>query len=87
VAPWPEEGELPMGPCPFLDREAWITAEGRFAPCPAPAGQDGLLGDFGRLAERPLGAVWESAEYRALVRDHPAREPCRGCPLRRAGGA
>ncbi len=87
VEPWPEAGgEPPYGPCPFLDREAWVTAEGRFAPCPAPAGQDGRLGDFGSLHDRTLGDIWEGAKYRALVDDYRQRAQCRRCPMRRAGG-
>jgi Iron-sulfur cluster-binding domain len=86
VAPWPEAGEPAFGPCPFLGREAWVTAEGRFAPCPAPAGQDGALGDFGSLRERTMGAIWEGEPYRALVRGYAGRAQCRRCPLRRAGG-
>jgi MoaA/NifB/PqqE/SkfB family radical SAM enzyme len=87
VEAWPEAfGEPARGPCPFLDREAWVTAEGRFAPCPAPAGQDGLLGDFGSLHDRPFGEIWESAGYRALVDGYERHAECRRCPMRRAGG-
>ena len=86
VEPWPEAGDPPFGPCPFLGHEAWVTADGRFAPCPAPAGQDGALGDFGSLRERTMGAIWASDEYRALARAHEGRPECRRCPLRRVGG-
>jgi MoaA/NifB/PqqE/SkfB family radical SAM enzyme len=88
VEPWPASGEdPPRGPCPFLDREAWVTVEGRFAPCPAPAGLDGRLGDFGSLHERTLGEIWESAAYRALVEGYQRRAECARCALRRVGGA
>jgi MoaA/NifB/PqqE/SkfB family radical SAM enzyme len=86
VEPWPESGEPTFGPCPFLGREAWVTVDGRFAPCPAPAGQDGALGDFGSLSVRALGAIWRSEPYRALVSGYGRREECRRCPLRRTGG-
>ncbi len=87
VEAWPEAfGEPACGPCPFLDREAWVTAEGRFAPCPAPAGQDGLLGDFGSLHDGTLGEIWQSAGYRALVDGYRQRAECSRCPMRRAGG-
>jgi MoaA/NifB/PqqE/SkfB family radical SAM enzyme len=86
VEPWPEGSEPAMGPCPFLGREAWVTAAGRFAPCPAPAGQEGALGDFGSLGERTMGAIWASAEYRALARGYQGLAECGRCPLRRAGG-
>jgi len=87
AAPWPPSGEeAAYGPCPFLGREAWVTVERRFAPCPAPAGQDGRLGDFGSLHDRTLGDIWESAAYRALVAGYEQRRECGTCPLRRAGG-
>jgi len=86
VEPWPLTGEPTFGPCPFLGREAWVTAEGAFAPCPALAGQDGVLGDFGSLHERTMGAIWEGEDYRALVAGYERRAECRRCPLRRAGG-
>jgi MoaA/NifB/PqqE/SkfB family radical SAM enzyme len=87
VEPWPEDGEPAFGRCRFLGCEAWVTADGRFAPCPAPAGQDGALGEFGSLEDRTLGAIWEGPAYRALVRGYEARPECRRCPLRRLGGA
>jgi MoaA/NifB/PqqE/SkfB family radical SAM enzyme len=87
VTPWPEEWAGPeYGPCPFLDREAWVTAEGRFAPCPAPAADAGRLGDFGSLRERTLRDVWRGPEYRALVEGYERREACARCPFRRPGG-
>ncbi len=85
--PLPLEGEdPPFGPCPFLAREAWVTGEARFAPCPAPAGLEGGLGDFGSLAEVALGEIWEGARYRELVAGYAERAECRRCPMRRAGG-
>ena len=87
VEPWPLRGEPPHGPCRFLDREAWVLADGRFAPCPAPAGQDGALGDFGSLHDRTMASIWAGEEYRSLVRGYEARAGCRRCPLRRMGGA
>jgi MoaA/NifB/PqqE/SkfB family radical SAM enzyme len=85
---WDEPGghDPPHGPCPFLGREAWVTVDGRFAPCPAPAGQDGLLGAFGSVREQPLGAIWRGREYGALLREYPTRVPCARCSLRRPGG-
>jgi len=84
--PWREGAPPARGPCPFLDREAWVLGDGRFAPCPAPAGQDGKLGVFGSLAEHGMGEIWLSHEYRALVRGYLAHATCSNCALRRAGG-
>jgi len=85
--PLPLEGEdPPFGPCPFLGREAWVTAGARFAPCPAPAGLDGRLGDLGSLEEASLGEIWASERYRELVTGYAERPECQRCPMRRAGG-
>ncbi len=83
----PEGEPAPLGPCPFLGREAWVTVEGRFAPCPAPGAARGELGDLGSLRERTLGQIWEGRPYRDLVAEWPGREPCRRCSFRRPGGA
>jgi MoaA/NifB/PqqE/SkfB family radical SAM enzyme len=87
LAPLPLEGEdPPFGPCPFLGREAWVTADGRFSPCPAAPGLEGRLGDLCSLEERSLGEIWRSAGYRELVAGYARRAECRRCPMRRAGG-
>ncbi len=77
----------PTGPCPFVGREAWVHADGRFAPCPHPAAQRGGLGDFGSVAEAGLLAIWESAGFRAFVEGYEEHPVCRACPFRRVGGA
>ena len=40
LAPDPR-APAPLGPCPFVGREAWIHPDGRFAPCPHPAAARG----------------------------------------------
>jgi MoaA/NifB/PqqE/SkfB family radical SAM enzyme len=80
-------GPAPRGPCPFLDREAWVLWDGRFAPCPHPEAWRGALGDLGTVPDRSLGEIWSSPAYRGLVRDHEERTPCRACAFRRPGGA
>lgn len=84
----PAEGDpAPPGPCPFLGREAWVTVDGRFAPCPSPGAARGRLGDFGSLRERTLGEIWESRPFRDLVEGWPDHPLCRECAYRRPGGA
>jgi MoaA/NifB/PqqE/SkfB family radical SAM enzyme len=86
VAPLPPAG-APQGPCPFVGREAWVLHDGRFAPCPHPAGWRGELGQFGATGTQPLLAIWAGealARFTASYQDHPV---CRECPLRRPGGA
>jgi MoaA/NifB/PqqE/SkfB family radical SAM enzyme len=77
----------PLGPCRFLGREAWVHADGRFAPCPHPAAARGELGDLGSLADRPLEAIWRGEALRALAAAWPSHPICARCPLRRPGGA
>jgi MoaA/NifB/PqqE/SkfB family radical SAM enzyme len=77
----------PRGPCPFAGREAWIHWDGRLAPCPHPAAAEGALGDFGSVAERPLGALWDAPAFRAFVARVPGHPICAACRFRRAGGA
>ncbi|MFL5261726.1 MAG: radical SAM protein [Anaeromyxobacteraceae bacterium] len=78
--------EAPRGECPFLDHEAWMLWDGRFAPCPSPAAWAGELGDFGNLALHALGEVWRGEAYRGLVTGYAQRTTCRSCSFRRAGG-
>ena len=73
----------PGGPCPFLGREAWISAEGRFDPCCAPDAQRRTLGDFGNLHERGLMEIWNGERYRTLVDTYRNRALCLGCNMRR----
>ena len=73
----------PGGPCPFLGREAWVSAQGRFDPCCAPDAQRRALGDFGNLNERGLMDIWNGAEYRTLAATYRNRSLCLGCNMRR----
>jgi MoaA/NifB/PqqE/SkfB family radical SAM enzyme len=83
-----EEGEpAPRGECPFLGREAWVTVDGRFAPCPAPGAARGRLGSFGSLSDRPLGEIWDGEPFRSFLERWPAHPACSACDMRRPGGA
>ena len=73
----------PGGECPFLGREAWVAADGRFNPCCAPDALRKSLGDFGNLNDRSLRSIWESAEYRNLLENYASNALCRGCNMRR----
>ncbi|WP_248343164.1 radical SAM protein [Anaeromyxobacter paludicola] len=86
---WPAAGAPAPepGPCPFLGREAWVLADGAFAPCPHPAAAEGALGRFGDVSTSTVGELWRGAALatlRASYRDHPI---CRECSFRRPGGA
>lgn len=73
----------PGGPCPFLGQEAWVAPDGRFSPCCAPDAERRKLGDFGTVAERSIGDIWESEQYRRLRERYREHELCRGCNMRR----
>jgi MoaA/NifB/PqqE/SkfB family radical SAM enzyme len=77
----------PAGPCPFVGREAWVHPDGRFAPCPSPAALRGELGAFGSVAGAPFAEVWSGDAFRAFVAAWEEHPVCRGCPMRRMGGA
>lgn len=73
----------PGGPCPFLGREAWVSAEGRFEPCCAPDAQRRTLGALGDLHTQSLQEIWNSAAYQELTRSYRTRALCLGCNMRR----
>jgi MoaA/NifB/PqqE/SkfB family radical SAM enzyme len=77
----------PLGPCPFVGREAWLLPDGRLAPCPHPAAWRGELGDFGSAAASPLRELWFGRDFRAFTAHHEEHPVCAACPLRRPGGA
>ena len=81
------EAPAPDGPCPFLGREAWISAQGRFDPCCAPDALRRTLGEFGDLHTQPLHQIWTGDAYQALVRTYDTRSLCQGCTMRRPAGA
>ncbi len=77
----------PGAPCPFLAREAWVSAEGRFDPCCAPDELRRTLGEFGDLNKIGLGEVWSGESYTQLVKTYRTRSLCLGCNMRKPGGA
>lgn len=77
------EDLAPGSPCPFLGREAWISAVGRFDPCCAPDAQRRGLGEFGSLHERGLMEIWRGSDYRRLLATYRNRSLCLGCNMRK----
>ena len=73
----------PGGPCPFLGREAWVSALGRFDPCCAPDALRRSLGDFGNLHEQRLTDIWNGERYRSLVATYRNRDLCLSCNMRK----
>jgi hypothetical protein len=73
----------PGGPCPFLGKEAWVSALGRFDPCCAPEEKRRALGEFGNLHEQGVMDVWNGAPYRELIATYQNRQLCLGCNMRK----
>ncbi len=81
-----KEDFAPGGPCPFLGREAWVSAEGRFDPCCAPDAKRRTLGEFGSLHEKGLLEIWDGDAYRELTSTYRNRRLCLGCNMRKPAG-
>ena len=79
-----DEGEIAAGAeCPFLGREAWVAADGRFNPCCAPDALRRTLGDFGNVNDTSLYDIWDSPAYRDLQVNYMQNSLCQGCNMRR----
>ncbi|MBS0616196.1 MAG: glycosyltransferase [Verrucomicrobia bacterium] len=74
---------LPEGVCPFLGKEAWVSAEGRFGPCCAPNEQRKTLGDFGNLYDRSIAEIFASPQYLKLQENYLQYPVCKGCNMRK----
>jgi MoaA/NifB/PqqE/SkfB family radical SAM enzyme len=74
----------PKATCPFLGKEAWVSAEGRFGPCCAPDKQRQQLGDFGNLYETNLDHIWTSPLYESLQKNYKTHPLCVGCNMRKS---
>lgn len=70
--------------CPFLGREAWISADGKFNVCCCP---DELRKQFGRFGnvkkDKSLYSLWSSSQYKELVANWGEHENCQKCNMRR----
>ena len=69
--------------CPFLGREAWISATGSFSPCCAPDDLRRELGDFGNLNEIKLKEIWTNKGYNALCTNYNQFTLCQSCNMRK----
>jgi MoaA/NifB/PqqE/SkfB family radical SAM enzyme len=69
--------------CPFLGKEAWINAEGRFDPCCAPDEERKTLGYFGDTSQLSFKELWESQSYQELKNNYISNTVCRKCNMRR----
>lgn len=74
---------LPQGVCPFLGKEAWVSAAGTFGPCCAPDAERKTLGSFGDLKDHSLLEIWQSPEYQDLQKNYLSHEVCKSCNMRK----
>jgi glycosyltransferase involved in cell wall biosynthesis/MoaA/NifB/PqqE/SkfB family radical SAM enzyme len=72
----------PGARCPFLGKEAWVSALGRFDPCCAPDKERRTLGEFGDLNRVGIQEVWNGEPYERLLRTYQEHPLCRGCNMR-----
>ena len=79
-----EVDSAPGAVCPFLGKEAWISALGRFDPCCAPDAQRRTLGDFGNFHEKSLNEIWQSPAYQELQVTYHEHPLCQSCNMRRS---
>lgn len=77
------ENLAPGGFCPFLGKEAWVSAEGKFSPCCAPDEQRKALGDFGCVTDRSIADIWESEQYKVLQKSYHSHPLCISCNMRK----
>lgn len=74
---------LPDGECPFLGKEIWVSAAGRFDPCCAPDKQRRGLGEFGNLNEQSLSDIWHGDAYLTLMKNYANYPLCKACNMKR----
>lgn len=73
----------PDDACPFLGKEVWVAADGRFNPCCAPDKERRELGEFGNLNETSLPEIFESALYQDLQKNYAQQRVCQKCNMRK----
>lgn len=74
---------VPGGECPFLGKEAWINAEGRFDPCCAPDKMRQTLGYFGNVSNGGIMRIWNGEAYKTLKETYHQKDLCKKCNMRK----
>ena len=69
--------------CPFLNKELWISAVGKYSPCCAPDKQRQSLGYFGDFSQSNIQTIIESPNYQQLVKTYKTNELCKTCNMRK----
>jgi glycosyltransferase involved in cell wall biosynthesis/MoaA/NifB/PqqE/SkfB family radical SAM enzyme len=69
--------------CPFLGKELWVSATGKFSPCCAPDQLRKSLGDFGTTQTHTIKDVLSSPAYRNLLKNYKSIPLCQSCNMRK----
>ncbi len=69
--------------CPFLNKELWISATGKYSPCCAPDQLRQSLGDFGNFETQTIQEVIESDLYKNLIKNYKKIPLCQNCNMRK----
>jgi len=79
-----EDKEIPESyECPFLEKELWISATGKYSPCCAPDELRKELGDFGTIEQFSIEEVLKSQVYAELVANYKSKPLCKTCNMRK----
>jgi len=69
--------------CPFLNKEIWISATGKYSPCCAPDDLRQSLGDFGNFKDKEISDVLKDKTYVNLVKNYKEKSLCKTCNMRK----
>ena len=69
--------------CPFLNKELWISATGKYSPCCAPDKMRQALGDFGNFQNQSIQTVVEGTPYQSLLNNFKSQDLCKTCNMRK----
>ena len=69
--------------CPFLEKELWISPEGKISPCCAPDKLRQTLGNFGNIEKNSIEDVLSSDIYQNLVSSYKKIDLCKTCNMRK----
>jgi MoaA/NifB/PqqE/SkfB family radical SAM enzyme len=79
-----EDKEVPYDyECPFLGKELWISATGKFSPCCAPDELRDSLGDFGNYPGTGITDAVKSTLYLDLQKNYKEKPLCKTCNMRK----
>lgn len=69
--------------CPFLGKEIWVSATGKYSPCCAPDELRQSLGDFGNAKNLGLNKLINSEKYLDLLNNYKTKSLCKTCTMRK----